>query len=114
MIEVTNQAVEKLVEYLQENNISSALRVALLQNGCAGSSLGLALDEKKDSDIVTDYDGLTFLIDASLSDDCGTVKVDYLENDTHSGFSISSEKPVQGVGSGCNPNTCGSGGGCSC
>jgi predicted DNA-binding ribbon-helix-helix protein len=31
MLEVTAQANEKLIEYMQTNNISSALRVALMQ-----------------------------------------------------------------------------------
>jgi hypothetical protein len=30
---VTDQAVEKLKEYLEQNNISSALRIALMQGG---------------------------------------------------------------------------------
>jgi Fe-S cluster assembly iron-binding protein IscA len=33
MLEVTETAVEKLKEYLQQNNISSAVRVALMQGG---------------------------------------------------------------------------------
>lgn len=33
MLEVTEMAVEKLKEYLQQNNISSAVRVALMQGG---------------------------------------------------------------------------------
>ena len=30
---VTSQAVEKLKEYMEQNNIESALRVALMQGG---------------------------------------------------------------------------------
>ena len=33
MLEVTAMAVEKLKEYLQQNQISSAVRVALMQGG---------------------------------------------------------------------------------
>ena len=33
MLEVTVMAVEKLKEYLQQNSISSAVRVALMQGG---------------------------------------------------------------------------------
>ena len=33
MLEVTAMAVEKLKEYLQQNSISSAVRVALMQGG---------------------------------------------------------------------------------
>jgi Fe-S cluster assembly iron-binding protein IscA len=33
MLEVTNMAVSKLKEYLEQNNISSAVRVSLMQGG---------------------------------------------------------------------------------
>ncbi len=113
MIEVTDVAVKKLNEYFQENNLSSPLRVALMQGGCSGPALALALDEKKDDDMVTTREDLTFLIEAKLVKQCGTIKVDFLENGEKSGFTISSTNTIPGAGASCNPGTCGSGG-CGC
>lgn len=113
MIEVTDLAVEKLNEYFQKNNLSSPLRVTLMQGGCSGPALALALDEKKDDDMVTTRENLTLLIEKNLVSQCGTVKVDFLENGDRSGFSISSANPIPGSGAGCNPGSCGSGG-CGC
>ncbi len=33
MLEVTEMAIEKLKEYLEQNKISSAVRIALMQGG---------------------------------------------------------------------------------
>ena len=33
MLEVTAQAIAKLKEYMEQNNLSSAIRVALMQGG---------------------------------------------------------------------------------
>ncbi len=113
MLEVTAQAIEKLTEYLQANNISSPLRLALMQGGCSGSSLGLALDEKKQTDELFTRQNLTFLVEKDLLQQCGSITVDYAEAGNRSGFTITSAKPLPDTGGGCNPGSCGSGG-CGC
>lgn len=47
MINVAEVAQQRLKEYIQQNNIESSIRVALMSGGCSGASLGLALDEKR-------------------------------------------------------------------
>ncbi|QQG64477.1 IscA/HesB family protein [Desulfobulbus oligotrophicus] len=108
MFEVTALAVNNLKAYLEQNNISSAIRIALMQGGCSGPSLGLALDEPKDSDKVYEDDGLKFLVDNDLQEQCGAVKVDFIEAGYRSGFSITSANSLGGGG--CNTGSCG----CSC
>ncbi|MDH5298478.1 MAG: hypothetical protein OEV91_05615, partial [Desulfobulbaceae bacterium] len=49
MIEITPLAAEKISAYLSENNIDAPIRIAAM-NGCGGPSLGLALDERHDTD----------------------------------------------------------------
>lgn len=109
MVEVTDLAVENLKAYMQENKIDSALRIALMQGGWSGPSLGLALDEPKESDATYDHNGLKFLIDNNLLTTCGNVRVDFIDAGMRSGFSISSTNPVGG-GSSCDSGSCGSGG----
>ena len=106
---VTDQAVVKLKEYLEQNNISSALRIALMQGGWAGPSLGLALDEPKDNDKVYDQDDLKFLVEEGLMNTCGTIKVEFIDAGPRSGFGITSTNPIGG-GGGCSSGSCGSGG----
>lgn len=107
MITIADLAQQRLKEYLQQNSIESSIRVALMSGGCAGSSLGLALDEKKENDNVTELEGLTILIDEALLAQCDKVHIDYVDADARSGFSITSANPVGGGG-------CSSGGCSSC
>jgi len=46
MLEMSQLANEKLEQYLDQNNLNSAVRVAAM-NSCSGQSLLLSLDEKK-------------------------------------------------------------------
>ena len=108
MFEVTDLAIKNLKAYMEQNSIDSAIRIALMQGGWSGPSLGLALDEPKDSDKVFDQDELKFLIEAGLLTSCGSIKVDFVDAGPRSGFSISSSIPLGGSGA------CGScGGSCS-
>ena len=108
MLEVTDSAVENLKSYLAQNNIESAVRIALMQGGWAGPSLGLALDEPKDDDKTFQEDGVSFLVEEGLLSSCGAIKVDFLEAGYRSGFSITSTNPVGG-GGGCSSGSCSSG-----
>ena len=107
MFEVTESATQNLKSYMEQNNIESALRIAIMSGGWSGPSLGLALDEPKENDEKYEQDGLTFLVDNNLIDTCGTIKVDFIDAGMRSGFSISSEKPLSGGG--CSSGECGSG-----
>ena len=112
MLEVTELAITNLKDYMAQNKVDSALRVALMQGGWSGPSLGLALDEPKENDTKVEEGGLTFLVDNELMQTCGDIKVDFAESGMRSGFSISSTIPVSG-GGGCSSGSCGSGsGGC--
>ena len=108
MLEVTAQANEKLIEYLKANNITSSLRVALMQGGCSGPALGLALDEEKPTDELFNLENLTVLVEKSLLEQCGSITVDYHDAGSRSGFSINSKNPLPGGGGGCGSCSSGS------
>ena len=107
MFEVTDTAVENLKSYLSQNSIESAVRIALMQGGWAGPSLGLALDESNESDEVFNENELTFLVEKSLLDTCGSIKVDFIDAGYRSGFSITSTNPIGGGG--CSSGSCATG-----
>lgn len=113
MLDVTTVANEKLVGYMKDNNISSALRVMAIQGGCSGPSLGLALDEEKPLDEVFQQQDLKILIEKTLLQQCGSITIDYVEAGSRSGFNISSTNPLPGGGGGCSSGSCGSSG-CGC
>jgi len=70
--------------------------------------LGLALDEPKDNDKTFEFSSVKFLIEESILESTGGVKVDYVDAGPRSGFSISSTKPMGG-GGGCSSGSCSSG-----
>lgn len=115
MIAVTEIALQKLINYFNENNISSSLRIALMQGGCSGTTLGLAIDDAKEDDFIESFDELTILIDKNLLEQCRSVSVDFIESGSRAGFSITSSDPIPGAGAGCmsGSGSCGSGG-CGC
>ena len=113
MIVVTETARKKLINYLSDNNISSPLRIALMQGGCSGASLGLAIDEAKEDDFIQSFDDLTFLMKKELLEQCGSITIDFIDSGSKSGFSIKSSNPVPGAGTGCMSGSCNPGG-CGC
>lgn len=112
MLDVTTAASAKLLEYMQTNNIDSALRIFLSAGGCSGPALALALDEKKPTDSSFLLQGVQFLVEENLMIQCGTIKIDYIEAGSRTGFNISSANPLPG-GGGCSSGSCGSRG-CGC
>ncbi len=115
MLEVTESAIINLKEHLTKNNLDSAIRV-VMQNSCAGVSLGLGLDAKRDSDTVFEEGGITFLVDSGMFATTGTIKVDFVKSSSGcgcsggGGFAVSSEKKLGGGGCGggsCSTGSCG-------
>ena len=108
MLEVTAMAITKLKEYMEQNKIDSAIRIALMQGGWAGPSLGLALDEPKNNDKTYDESDIKFLVDNDLMKNCGDIKLDFNDAGYQSGFLISSTIALGGggCGSSCSSGSC--------
>ena len=63
----------------------------------------MALDEPNEQDQVFEFDGLTYLVESALLNQARPIKVDFVEEEHCSGFSITSMLA--------RPDSCGS---CSC
>lgn len=116
MLEVTEIALTNVKEYMSQQKIDSAIRITLMSSGCSGSSLGLAVDEAKDTDHILERDGVSFVVDKKLVETCGLIKVDFIEKKddrcgcgTRGGFAVTSEKPLNsgGCGCSCSSGSCG-------
>lgn len=112
MLEVTESALGNVKDYLSQQKLESAVRITMRSGGCSGPSLGLSIDDVKESDHVFDHDGVSFLVDKELSVLCGAIKVDFIVDTSGGcgcgggGFAVTSEKPISGTSCGCS---CGSG-----
>jgi len=100
MLEMTQLANEKLKQYLDQNNLTSAVRVAAM-NSCSGQSLVLSLDEKKDGDTAIVKGEVELIIDQGLLSQLGSVTVDFVEQKSSGcgcggggGFSVNAANPL--------------------
>jgi iron-sulfur cluster assembly protein len=111
MIEVTNDAVVKLTEILEEEKATdSALRVVVVPSGQGVQYMLTLEDEPTDEDVITESGGLRLLFDSQNADFMEGVKIDYIEDIMRSGFVISNPNFPMTGGCGCGAG----GGGCGC
>lgn len=110
MINVTESATQELATYFKDKD-PSPIRVHMVDGGCSGPRLSLALDAAGDGDKSVTHEGFTFIISEELLKATGKVTIDM----TPYGFTVDSENSVGGGGCGCSGG-CGTGssGGCSC
>lgn|GEM_PF-805611 len=64
--------------------------------------MALALDEQKDTDVVHEVEGYTFLVEKSLMDEAKSISVEF---HPHMGFNVNSALKMQNAGGGCSSCT---------
>ena len=75
MLNLTTGAKELLDQHFSGKQEISPIRVYMAPS-CGGPSLGLALDEQKDTDDILEVQGYTFLVDKSLMQTAAPIKID--------------------------------------
>lgn len=116
---VTDEAVEKLKEVLQENGEAAAsLRVIAVPGETGGVQYMMSMErESQQGDMVMTMEGLNFLMDEDSAPFLEEATIDYMEDFPRAGFVISNPNFSSG-GCGSGGCSCGSGGcgngGCGC
>jgi Fe-S cluster assembly iron-binding protein IscA len=82
---------EAIAEELTGQNRSGVIRFELVSTGCCDASLGLRLDEVRESDLVEKVESLTFVLSRDTYEHVGRVKIARRKN---AQFVVTSEKPV--------------------
>ena len=75
---------------LAEAGAHGPLRIAITSSGCCDPSFELAVDRIRESDLVEELDGLTFVISRETHDLVGEVTISHRED----GFFLTSSKPL--------------------
>ncbi len=90
MINVTDRAVRQLRTLLETQSESSGkgLRVQIAKGGCSGLQYEMALDAKKEGDIVVERDGMQFLVDGESVPHLRGATLDFRDGLTGVGFHI--------------------------
>ena len=102
MISLTDKAVEKVREILNNDNKQDhALRIGVKGGGCSGFSYTLDIDKIfAESDQVFEEKGIKIVVDAKSFIYLSGTQVDYVENLSGSGFSFSNPNATRTCGCG--------------
>lgn len=87
-INLTNKAKEELIKIRKEKQTDKPLRIYIAGYGWGGPSFGIALDEHKDGDLVTQIDDLTFLLEKDFAESFDKFTVDYNDSFLRKGFTV--------------------------
>ena len=119
-VTITKDAANAVEQLLEKRELSGyALRVFVSGSGCSGYQYGMALENNfRDSDLLIDSEGIQVVVDEVSINYLTGATIDYVEDETGSGFKIENPNAISSCGcgqapeSGSNPNSNG-GGGCS-
>lgn len=105
-IKVNEAALNELKNILKERNIEdTVLRIFVAGMSCSGPQFNLAVDEKKEDDIIQVEDGFIFVVEKDLVDEFGTFEVKFFEQGGQKGVFIELESPLETGCSSC-PSSC--------
>src|SRR5207247_7612308 len=102
MVMLTDIAAEKVRDFMQTQSATGdvGLRVGVRGGGCSGFQYALALDERKDEDLVFENEGIPVIVDpASLQYVDGST-VDYTESLMGAGVEVQNPNVVASCGCG--------------
>jgi iron-sulfur cluster assembly protein len=110
VFEVSEEASEKIRQFLEGREGLQAIRVLMTEGGWRGPYLVMALDEQKEDDEVFTERGVTFVIEKALFERVKPIRIGYTHSILGSGYTLESElmKDVKGVSVGCHDicNSC--------
>lgn len=110
MLQVTESARQAVKGFMEQNNLTSAIRVFQGMGGCSGPQLAIRVDEPAENDEQFEYDGQVYVVDKGLGLMAGGITLDFIEVDGRQGFTIETARPMGGS---CDcGGSCGDGGSC--
>ena len=101
-VKLTPKALEAVRKMHEKEGLGAGqgLRISVVGGGCSGFQYGLAFDEKKDGDVVTEFDGVNVYVDEiSLPYIAGTT-LDYVEGLHNAGFRFDNPRASRTCGCG--------------
>jgi len=110
MFEVSEEASEKIRQFLAAREGLQSIRILMTEGGWKGPYLVMALDERKEDDEVFTERGATFLVEKALFERVEPIRIGYTQSTLGSGYTIESKlmKDMKGVSVGCHEicNSC--------
>jgi iron-sulfur cluster assembly protein len=99
MFEVSEEASEKIKQFLEGREGLQSIRILMTEGGWRGPYLVMALDEQKENDEVFTDRGVRFLIEKALFERVKPISIGYTHSTLGSGYTLNSElmKGAKGV-----------------
>jgi iron-sulfur cluster assembly accessory protein len=101
-IKLTPRAVEMVRKMHQNEKLTAeqGLRIAVVGGGCSGFQYSLNFDNRKEGDLITEFDGISVFVDEiSLPYIAGTT-LDYVEGLHNAGFRFDNPRASRTCGCG--------------
>lgn len=101
-IKLSKLAEDKIREAVKENNEQPNLRIYVEKVACSGARFGIAFDDIKEGDSVTDVNGINIITDNEfIPVHSDGIDIDYVVT-PNEGFIIKSLRPIKKSCGGCS------------
>jgi len=101
VVTLTESAAKQVKEMLTSpENTGKNLRVYVEGGGCSGLQYGMVFDEKRADDVITDFFGVSVLVDSFSANYLRGANIDFSDALTGGGFKISNPNARQSCGCG--------------
>jgi Fe-S cluster assembly iron-binding protein IscA len=94
MVKLEASASQAIRSFLAEKGIQGPLRIDLRSSGCCDPSLILSVNNVRESDLIQEAEGLTFIMSPEIYQLVGEVTISYADEIGRKGFVLTSEKPI--------------------
>jgi len=79
---------------LAEKGVEGPIRIEVRSSGCCDPSLVLTVDKVRDSDLIEELDGVTFVMSPETQELVGEVRIACADDAGRRGFVLTSSKPL--------------------
>jgi Fe-S cluster assembly iron-binding protein IscA len=94
LVTLEPDASQAIKAFLSERGIRGPVRIEIQSTGCCDSSLELSVDTVRESDLVEELDGLTFVVSPETHQLVGEVRISYTDDAGRKGFILTSSQPL--------------------
>ena len=101
VVNLTTDAMREIRSLLAlPENAGKMMRVYVEEGGCSGMQYGMVFDEKRDGDLVSEFEDVAVLVDSISAQYIRGTVVDFSDALTGGGFKISNPQAKQSCGCG--------------
>jgi Fe-S cluster assembly iron-binding protein IscA len=95
MLQITARAKHEMSAFFgKHDQLGKCVRVYVQEGIWGMPSLELTLDEPRESDVVINEDGITYVVDRELLRHAGDITIDFMGTKWQFGFDVTPRRPI--------------------